>query len=136
MGRLEGKVALITGAARGNGEGAARVMAKEGAIVVLTDILDEVHTTAMSITDNGYKATSFEMDVTKLAEVNQVVKKVLEQFGKVDILVNNAGIARLALLIDMTDELRDIQFDIYIKGPFICTKAVRMAVWRTRSTRP
>ena len=124
MGKLEGKVAIITGAARGNGEGAARVMAREGAIVVLTDILDEVHTTAKSITDNGYKAVSFEMDVTKPVEVNQVVRKVLELFGKVDILVNNAGIARLALLVDMTDELRDNHFDINIKGPFNCTKAV------------
>ena len=124
MGRLEGKVAIITGAARGNGEGAARVMAREGAIVVLTDILDEVHATAKNITDNGYKAASFKMDVTKPAEVNQVVQKVLEQFGKVDILVNNAGVVRLVPLVDMEDEVRDRIIDVNIKGTFNCTKAV------------
>lgn len=70
MGRLEGKVAIITGAARGNGEGAARVMATEGAIVVLTDILDEVHATAKNIRDHGYQAVSFKMDVIKPAEVS------------------------------------------------------------------
>jgi NAD(P)-dependent dehydrogenase (short-subunit alcohol dehydrogenase family) len=77
MGKLEGKVAIITGAARGNGEGAARVMAKEGATTVLTDILDQVHETAKSICEDGYKAVSFKMDVTKPAEIKDVVKKVL-----------------------------------------------------------
>lgn len=124
MGRLEGKVAIVTGAARGNGEGAARVMAKEGAIVVLTDVLDQVHETAKSIKEQGYQAVSFIMDVTKKAEVNQVVQKVLEQFGKIDILVNNAGIARLVNLVDLKDEDRDKIFDVNIKGAFNCAKAV------------
>ncbi len=124
MGKLEGKVAIVTGAARGNGEGAARVMAREGATVVLTDILDQVHATAKSIADKGYKAVSFKMDVTKPAEVNQVVQKVLEQFGKVDILVNNAGVMKLVSLVDMSDEVRDNMFDVNIKGVFICAKAV------------
>ena len=124
MGKLEGKVAIVTGAARGNGEGAARIMAREGAIVVLTDILDRVHETARSITDSGCKAVSFKMDVTKLAEVNHVVQEVLKQFGKVDILVNNAGVEQLAPLVDMTDEVRDRIIDVNIKGAFICTKAV------------
>ena len=128
MGRLEEKVAIITGAARGNGEGAARVMAREGAIVVLTDILDGVTETAKSITDNGYKAVSFKMDVTKPDEVNQVVQKVLARFGKVDVLVNNAGITRLVPLDDMTDEIRDRMIDVNIKGVFICTKAVLPAM--------
>jgi len=124
MGRLDDKVAIITGAARGNGEGAARVMTREGATVVLTDVLDEVHETAKDISEQGYKAVSFKMDVTKPAEVNAVVQEVLEQFGKVDILVNNAGVCWPVPFIDMTDEVRDKTFDINIKGPFICTKAV------------
>ena len=124
MGKLEDKVAIVTGAARGNGEGAARVMAREGATVVLTDILDIVHETARSIVDNGYQAVSFKMDVTKPAEVGSVVREVLRKFGRVDILVNNAGVVQLVLLADMADEVRDRMFDINIKGTFICTKAV------------
>lgn len=124
MGRLEGKVAIVTGAARGNGEGTARVMAREGAAVVLTDVLDLVHKTAKGISDNGYKAVSFKMDITNAAEVNSVVQKVIEQFGKIDILVNNAGVCYLVPLVDMSDELRDKTFDINIKGAFIVTKAV------------
>lgn len=124
MGRLEGKVAIVTGAARGNGEGAARVMAREGATVVLTDILDLVNETAKSIRDNGYKAVSFKMDVTKPSEVNQVVQGVLKQFGKVDILVNNAGGGILVPFVDMDDEVRDKTFDLNVKGVFIVTKAV------------
>lgn len=124
MGKLEGKIAIVTGAARGNGEGAARVMAREGATVVLADVLELVHKTTKSISDNGYKAASFKMDITKAAEVNSVVHKVLEQFGKVDILVNNAGVLKLAPLVDMGDEVRDRMIDVNIKGTFIMTKAV------------
>ena len=124
MGKLEDKIAIVTGAAKGNGEGAARVMAREGATVVLTDVLDLVHKTAKSISDNGYKAVSFKMDITKATEVNSVVQKVLEQFDKIDILVNNAGVVKLVALVDMADEVRDRMFDINIKGTFICTKAV------------
>ena len=124
MGRLEDKVAIVTGAARGNGKGAAMVMAREGATVVLTDVLDLVHETAKSINNNGYKAVSFQMDITKPAEVNSVVQRVLEQFGKIDILVNNAGVLKLVALVDMEDEVRDKMIDINIKGTFIVTKAV------------
>jgi len=124
MGTLEGKIAIVTGAARGNGEGAAQVMAREGATIVLTDILDLVHKTAKSISDHDYKAVSHEMDITKTHEVNQVTRKILAQFGKVDILVNNAGVARLASLTQLTDEDRDKMFDVNIKGTFICTQTV------------
>jgi len=124
MGRLEGKVAIITGAARGNGEGIARVMAAEGAIVVLTDIQDLVHETAKSISDNDCKAVSFKMDITKPDEVTSVVREVLERFAKIDVLINNAGVCPVASIVDMKDEVRDNVFDINIKGAFICAKAV------------
>jgi len=124
MERLNGKVAIVTGAAKGNGEGAARVMAREGATVVLTDILGLVHETAKSIGGNGYKAASFKMDITKPAEVNSVVQKVLERFAKIDVLVNNAGVCQVVPLVDIKDEVRDNVFDINIKGTFTCTKAV------------
>ncbi|MDD5591225.1 MAG: glucose 1-dehydrogenase [Dehalococcoidales bacterium] len=124
MRRLENKVAIVTGAARGNGEGTARVMAKEGADVVLTDVLDLVHETAKNITDEGDKAVSFKMDITNASEVNSVVQKVLAQFGKIDILVNNAGVCQLVPFVDMSEEILDKTLDINVKGVFIVTKAV------------
>ena len=124
MGRLDGKVAIVTGASRGIGEGAARVMAREGATVVLTARGDKVHETAANIKEHGGKAVSFNMDVTKPTEVNQVVQTVLQQFDRVDILVNNAGTGQLMPLVNMPDEVRDKMFDVNIKGAFTCTKAV------------
>jgi NAD(P)-dependent dehydrogenase (short-subunit alcohol dehydrogenase family) len=124
MGRLENKIAMVTGAARGNGEGISRVLAKEGATVVLTDILDLVQETAEGIVRQGNTAISFKMDVTKTSEVTQVVQTTIEKFGRIDILVNNAGVVRLMPLVDMPDEVRDRIFEINIKGAFICSKAV------------
>ncbi len=124
MDRLKGRVAIVTGAARGNGEGAARVMAKEGAIVVLTDVLDQVHETAKSIKGQGYRAIAFKMDVTKKAEVNKVVQEVLKQFGKIDILVNNAGIGPTSIFMDIPDEIFEKTLDVNVRGPWIMTKAV------------
>ena len=124
MGRLEDKVAMVTGSSRGIGEGIARVMAREGAVVVLTARGNRVHDTAKDIRDKGYKAVSFKMDITNPDEVNSVVQKVLKQFGKIDILVNNAGVLKLAALVDMEDEVRDKMIDVNIKGTFTITKAV------------
>ena len=124
MGKLDGKIAIVTGAARGNGEGSARVMSREGATVVLTDILDTVHETARSIVNNGHQAVAFKTDITKPAEVGSLVQEVLRMFGRVDILVNNAGVIQMVPLVDMADEVRDRMFDVNIKGAFICTKAV------------
>ena len=132
MGRLEGKIAIVTGAARGIGEGVVRVMAREGAIVVLTDILDQVHETAKSIRDQGHKAVSFKMDVTQSAESNDVVKNVLEQFGRVDILHNNAGVGKAGPLIDMTEAVWEGVFAVNVKGPFLCTKAVLPSMIKQR----
>jgi NAD(P)-dependent dehydrogenase (short-subunit alcohol dehydrogenase family) len=124
MAKLKDKVAVVTGAARGNGEGSARVMAKEGAIVALTDVSDKVHETANSIRDQGYQAVSFNMDVTKASQVAHVVQKIEEQFGRVDILVNNAGVAKGGPLVRLPDEVRDLVLDVNIRGVFICSKAV------------
>ncbi|MFO8143874.1 MAG: glucose 1-dehydrogenase [Dehalococcoidales bacterium] len=128
MRKLDGKIAVITGAARGNGEGTARVMARKGATVVLVDLLPEVHNTATSIATGGFKAFSFQVDISKASEVNGMVGELMERFGRVDILVNNAGVIHLVPLVDLSDEVRDRMFDINIKGTFICTKAVLSAM--------
>lgn len=122
--RLQGKVAIVTGAARGNGKGIARAMAKEGAIVALWDILDIVEETVKEIRDSGYQTTSFRVDVSDVAQVNQATQEVVKRFGRVDILVNNAGIGYFVPFVEMTDQLRDKIFGINLIGVWNCTKAV------------
>lgn len=121
MGRLDGKIAFITGAAMGNGRGIAESFLSEGAIVALADISDTVFQTAKELGDKAYP---FLADITKPDEVKTCVNKVLELFGRIDILVNNAGIARFSRFVDITDTLRDLHFDINVKGAWNCTKAI------------
>lgn len=122
--RLEDRVSIVTGAARGIGEGIARAMAREGANVVLFGRRDTVKETAKDISDSGQKATGFKVDVTDASRVQQAVQQVLKQFGKVDILVNNAGIYPYMPFVEMPGEVRDSVIDVNIKGVWNCTKAV------------
>lgn len=124
MKKLEGKHAFITGAAMGNGEGIARVLAKHGAHVLLADISDRVFETAEEIEASGYKATAYKLDVTKPEQIKDAVDDAISRFGKVDILINNAGVIKLANFLEMSDEVRDFHFDINIKGVWNFTKAV------------
>lgn len=93
MNRLEGKIALITGAARGIGKACAEVFAKEGAFVYLTDIDDELGSAAAQ--EIGANAHYFHQDVENEEEWKQTIEKILKEKGKLDILVNNAGITGL-----------------------------------------
>jgi len=122
--RLKDRIAIVTGAARGNGEGIARALAKEGAMVVLWDVVDRVDETATSIRSSGKNAISFRVDITETNQVNQTVQEILKRYAKVDILVNNAGVYPFVPFLDMSDELRDKVFNINIKGTWNCTKAV------------
>lgn len=124
MGKLAGKVAFITGGAMGNGEGIAAVMAREGAQVILADVSDKVFETAERFVEQGYQVFAAKMDVTKKDEVQAVAADMLAKFGKIDILVNNAGISKSCRFLDVTDELRDLHFDINIKGVWNCTQAI------------
>lgn len=93
MGRLDGKVAIITGAGSGQGAEEARLFAREGAKVVATDIqVEKVKAIADEITGANGEAISFSHDVTKPEEWDMVVKETVDRFGKIDILINNAGI--------------------------------------------
>ena len=124
MQRLKGEVAVVTGAARGIGKGIARALAKEGAEVVLFDVIDTVEETAKEISNLGCKVTWFKVSVADANQVNETIRQVLQRFGKVDILVNNAGLICYAPLVEMSDDIRDNVIDINIKGVFNCTKAV------------
>ncbi len=120
MAYLKGKIAFITGAAMGNGEGIARVMAEKGATVILADINEAVFETAKSIGENAY---AYQVDISDYNKVKEVADQVIAQFGRLDILVNNAGIARMIRIEDMKDDLRDFHYRVNVVGTWNCTKA-------------
>jgi hypothetical protein len=122
--RLEGKVAVVTGAARGNGEGISRALAGHGATVALWDILDLVEETAGGISSSGCRTAAFKVDISVPAMVNAATQGVIKRFEKIDILVNNAGIVVMAPFLETTDEMRDRVIDVNLKGPWNCTRAV------------
>lgn len=124
MGKLSGKVAIVTGAAMGNGEGIARVMAVHGAHAVLWDISDSVFETVKAMQSDGLAATAFKVDVTRFADCRKAAEAVNQSHGKIDILCNNAGVARLSGFLDMDDEMRDFHFNVNILGVWNSTKAV------------
>jgi 3alpha(or 20beta)-hydroxysteroid dehydrogenase len=99
-GRLEGKVALISGAAKGQGEAEARVFVAEGAAVVLGDVLDaEGESVAASL---GDRARYVHLDVSREEDWLQAVRTVTETFGGLDVLINNAGIIRMGMMLDVS----------------------------------
>lgn len=124
MKKLSGKVAIITGASKGIGEGIAKVFASYGAKLALVARGEQVKKLAESLKEQGCDAVGFTCDVSNKESVAEMVKQVIAQFGKIDILVNNAGVCVLGDLISCTDEERDYHIDINIKGVWNVTKAV------------
>ncbi len=122
MGRLDGKVALITGGARGQGAQEAELFASEGASVVITDVLDDDgKATAAAI---GARATFHHHDVTSEADWTSVVDAVLDEHGQLDVLVNNAGVLAIAPLVMTTEQEYRRVIDINQVGVFLGMKAV------------
>jgi 3-oxoacyl-[acyl-carrier protein] reductase len=132
MGKLDGKVAVITGAARGIGKADALLFAKEGAAVLVSDI-DEAPLMELvkEIQAAGGKADGCAGDVRKGEDCQKVMDKAVEKFGKIDILVNNAGLTRDALISRMTDAQWDICVDISLKGTFNCIRAASKYIMKT-----
>lgn len=124
MKRVKDRVAVVTGAARGNGEGISRVLAREGAIVVMTDVLSQVAETSDRIRNEGGRTMPFQADVTDVASIERLVEEVISRFERIDILVNNAGIVKAVPFVDMTNELRDQVFNVNINGVWNWCKAV------------
>ena len=123
--RLQGKVALISGGARGQGAAEAKLFAREGAKVVFGDVLDdEGRKTEAEIQEIGGEALYIHMDVTKEGDWEKAVSETVSKFGKLDILVNNAGVVSWGNLEDTTPEEWDRVMDINSKGVFLGTKAV------------
>ena len=125
---LEGKVALVTGAGSqvGFGRGIAMVLAGQGCDVIVNDIDEEgVKNTASDTEALGRRSLAIKADVTKVAEVREMIKKALEKFGRIDILVNNAGrTTRPTPFVDTPEKNWEIVFNLNIYGVFHCTKAV------------
>ena len=129
MADLSGKIAFVTGAAKGNGEGIARVLHAKGATVLLGDVDPAVFQVAESLAE---RAKGYEVDVADGEAVRQTAERVLAEYGRVDILVNNAGIARLIRVTDMKDDLFHLHYRVNVAGVYHCTRSFLPAMMAQR----
>ena len=122
--RLENKVALISGGARGMGAVEAQLFAREGAKVVIGDVLEEEgQRTAAVINESGAECVFVRLDVTNEDDWRRAVASALERFGRLDVLVNNAGVVSSGNIEAISTETWDRIMDINVKGVFLGTKA-------------
>lgn len=127
MKMLEGKTALVTGAARGIGKAIVEKMAELGANIAFTDIIenDDVKKFEEELNNSGIKAKFYVADASKLDDSIRVVDEIAKEFGRIDVLVNNAGITRDTLLMRMTEEQWDLVLNVNLKSVFNMTKATQ-----------
>lgn len=137
MGRLDGKVALVTGAARGQGRAHALTLAREGADIVATDIADQIGTVQypMSIPDDlaetvakveelDRRVLGIQADVREQAQLDEAVSRGVAEFGQIDILIANAGIHNLAPFWEMSEQMWDDMLAVNLTGVWKSAKAV------------
>ncbi|HWS47364.1 MAG TPA: SDR family NAD(P)-dependent oxidoreductase [Acidimicrobiia bacterium] len=130
---LEDKVAVVTGAARGIGRGHARLLAREGARVVVNDLdADEVAAVVADITALGGRAVANTDSVAAWSGGAALVQQAVDAFGRLDILVNNAGILRDAMSFNITEEQWDSVIDVHLKGHMSTSRAAAQH-WRDRA---
>jgi 3-oxoacyl-[acyl-carrier protein] reductase len=121
--RLKDKVAVVTGASRGIGKAIVELFAKEGAVVILIDLLPQGQDVADAINASGGKAEFHSISVTDKKAVSELFAAINDKYGKLDILINNAGITRDRTLEKMSEEEWDAVIDVNLKGVFLCTQA-------------
>ena len=133
MGKLDGKVAIVTGASRGIGKAVAIAFAREGARVaiaarteqrVVAGLPGTIYETANEIAAIGGKALPIRTNVLEESEVQAMVRKVLDEWGKIDILVNNAAAAAPGPFVETTTKRWNLVIGVNLQGTFLCTKAV------------
>lgn len=124
MKKLEGQVVIVTGGARGIGEGICKVFCNEGATVALWDVLDEGQKTADKIAKKGGKIFYQNVDVSSQESVDKAVAKVISEYGKIDVLINNAGIIRDRSILKMSREEWDQVMHVNVDSLYITAKAI------------
>jgi meso-butanediol dehydrogenase/(S,S)-butanediol dehydrogenase/diacetyl reductase len=123
--RLNGKLAIVTGAGQGIGKAVALRLAREGADVVIADInTQSADQTTEEIRSLNRRALSCSVDVAKLSEIQSMVDRAAAEFGQIDILVNAAGVAQTGLFVDLTEQQWDRVIDTNLKGTTFCVQAV------------
>jgi NAD(P)-dependent dehydrogenase (short-subunit alcohol dehydrogenase family) len=140
MARLDGRVAIVTGAGRGIGRSVARLLASEGASVVVNDLGSAVdssghdsgpaHDVVAEIAEAGGKAVANGADISVFAAAENLVQTAIEEFGRLDILVNVAGILRDRMVFNMTEQEWDDVIRVHLKGTFNTTRFAS-AHWRS-----
>jgi len=133
--KLENKVAIITGGARGIGRAIAEMLAGEGANPVVVDVdINEAENTAKELrSGTGRDSMAMQIDVSSAADAERMAKEVTDKYGRIDILVNNAGITRDALLVRMKEDAWDKVLAINLKGVFNCTQAAAKVMMKQHS---
>ncbi len=132
--KLDGKVAIITGAREGIGRAIAMAFAREGAqLVVASRNIDESSEVVTEVRALGGKVIPVKADVAVKADVENMVAVAMQEFGKVDILINNAGLTRPAMLHKMTEDQWDQVINVHLKGAFYCIQAVAKPMMAQKS---
>lgn len=131
---LEGKVALVTGAGRGIGKAIALRFAQEGANVAFTDLAvnEAVEETVKEIEAMGVKAKAYASNAANFDETHEVVKQIVEDFGRIDVLVNNAGITKDGLMMRMSEAQWDAVINVNLKSAFNFIHAVTPVMAKQR----
>lgn len=135
--RFKDKVVVVTGSAQGIGKAIAQAFAREGATVVISDIDEQLcQQTAEAINKEfGSNTLACSVDVSKLSQTDELVKKTLDKYGRIDVFINNAGITKDNLLMRMSEAEWDAVLGVNLKGVFNCIKSVSRSMLKQRAGR-